>query len=86
MHRFLRANLDGGTFPYARLVVLMKQIGSSSRKWSVQLGRGLCMRRIGQKRTGLTGYLPLIESGCTCNLQREKMEQRNEHTRGGDGV
>ncbi|CAM9395243.1 unnamed protein product [Choristocarpus tenellus] len=47
MHRFVSANTSGASFSYSRLVLLMKQIECGRRMWSMQLGGGLCVRRLG---------------------------------------
>lgn len=39
--------------PYAKLRLLMRQIYDGGRTWSLPLGEGLCLRRIGEKCYGV---------------------------------
>lgn len=42
------ANTRGAVLPYAQLQILMRQVDGGGNKWSLSLGGGLTLRRLGK--------------------------------------
>ncbi|CAN0250284.1 unnamed protein product [Scytosiphon promiscuus] len=50
LHRFVMANTGDAPLPYAHLVLLMRQVDEGGRKWSLSLGGGHHLLRVGEGR------------------------------------